>query len=410
MKKLLRTSSLFFVLLLCVACEPQREAVTETSPPEVAAVTPTASLTATAVLPTATSPLPTPTPSSTPLPSQTPRPNTTPTPRRTVTATLIPLPFDRMVGLTPVLTPPNEPYWYFAADSSTLVWGNAKQARIYDVSDPFKPKQIGLVEAAPINSPEVVGDFVYLDVGSITHVWNPSQPDSLTPVESRLLAGWPWFTTAQQQIYLIDRSNPDQLMMRVIDMRGLAESQEVAMIDWALAAPQRIRVIGGLVHAFYDGYLTVVDVTSLSTAIEVKTLSLPVNTYSQIEVVADRVYLYSDSIIYVFDVSDPADPEQIGQYQAQWNANYFDVVGHRVYLTWQVCGWEPTDDGGVSGGCGQGIELVDFTDPAEPLYLGVLRLGMPAEWIEATYFTVEAAYFVTSTDIYALDLEGQVLP
>jgi hypothetical protein len=313
-----------------------------------------------------------------------------------------------MVGLTPIITSTNESNWYFAADGSTLVWGSVKQAQIYDISNQLAPKRKGLVAGEPIM---VAGDFVYLAVEGEIHIWNPSQPNGLTPLAPGLSTGWPFpiFVSADQLVYLLGRKSPDQLVMQVIDLREPTNSQEVAAVDWNLSVPYVIKVISGFVYTLYDGYLGIVDVTSAPVASEVKTISLPANINSQIEVIEDRAYVLASSTLYIFDVSDPANPEQIGQYQ-DWNINYLNVVNSQIYLTWQVCEGHENSDGTVRASCGQGIELVDFTDPAEPLYLGVLRLGMPAEWIEATYFTVEAAYFVTSTVIYALDLEGQVLP
>jgi hypothetical protein len=156
--------------------------------------------------------------------------------------------------------------------------------------------------------------------------------------------------------------------------------------------------------------MAVVDVSSAPAAIEVKTILLPVNANSQIEVVEDRVYLYTDTFIYVFDVSDPANPVQSGQYDPPQDGHYFDVVGSQVYLTWQYCEGHVEEDGTLISGCGQHIELVDFTNPAQPLYLGKLRLGMPSALINETYFTAEAAYFVTDRTIFALDLNELVIP
>jgi hypothetical protein len=316
-----------------------------------------------------------------------------------------------MVRLTPVITATNNAYWYFAAEGSTLVWANPNQARIYDLGNPFEPKQIGLIEETVMSQPRLIGDYVDVEISGTNYLWHShSEPERLTPVEPGLLSGWPQFVSADQRVYLIDRSNPEQWVMRVIDMAAPTAARTVAAVDWNLAEPHTIQVIGGFVYALYDGYLAVVDISNAPVATEIKTIPLAVTENSQIEVSEGRAYLYTDPGIVVLDVTTPANPEQIGEYRTQYGANYFDVVGNYVYLSWQICDGHVNEDGSISSGCGQGIELVDFTNPAEPLYLGVIRLGMPADWIVETYVTAEAAYIVTSSVIYALDLNRPVFP
>jgi len=39
-----------------------------------------------------------------------------------------------------------------------------------------------------------------------------------------------------------------------------------------------------------------------------------------------------------------------------------EVAGTYAYLTWQLCGWEPDENGQPTGGCGQGVYVVDLVN------------------------------------------------
>lgn len=406
MKKVFYASSLVFLLFIWAGCEPVPETVTATLTPEAATFTPTAVAAEVVILPTATELVNTPTPSPTLLASPTAEPTAEPTRSPTATVTPLTVPFDITIAVTPVLATQGG-YWTSAA-GAILVWGNPKQARIYDVSIPFEPKEVALIEEAPIFEPVIAGENVYLAAGNLIQVWNLLQPDHPAMVENAGLQGRPLYVTADQQLYLLGTGESGQLVIRVLDMANPAEPQELVAADWSLSRPHQIQVIDGLLYALYDNYMAVIDITSGPAAVEVTTISLPTNIVSEIEVVANRAYVLADSAVWVFDASNPAAPEQIAHYQSSWNAIHLDVVDYRVFLTWQICDGHVNDDETVSSSCGQGVEVVDFTDPERPFYLGVIRIRMPSGYLDETFFTAEAGYFIISAGIYGLDFKRQL--
>jgi hypothetical protein len=132
---------------------------------------------------------------------------------------------------------------------------------------------------------------------------------------------------------------------------------------------------------------------------------VPTNIGSELKTVDNLLYVGTHSGTYVFDLTDIANPQQVGQY-ANLQLNHINVDENVAYLFSQLCGWEPTGDGGVSGGCSYIIEVVDFTNLAQPEFEGRLCLTLRTnqECVESTAIQGQLIYFETRDTLYVLDI------
>jgi hypothetical protein len=81
-----------------------------------------------------------------------------------------------------------------------------------------------------------------------------------------------------------------------------------------------------------------------------------------------------------------------------------EIDGRTAYLFAEICGWEPTDDGGVAGGCGYLLDVVDFSNPASPKLEGVVHLRLDTNQSSVESMTVqgELIYFKTADMLYVM--------
>ena len=82
-----------------------------------------------------------------------------------------------------------------------------------------------------------------------------------------------------------------------------------------------------------------------------------------------------------------------------------EIDGNTAYLFGQICGWEPTDDGGISGGCGYFMDVVDFSNPVAPKSEGIVHLQLNTNQSSVESMTVqgELIYFKTADTLYVMN-------
>jgi hypothetical protein len=206
-------------------------------------------------------------------------------------------------------------------------------------------------------------------------------------------------------VHVIMSNGEETAVMCTFDFSDPAAPRERAVIHLA-RFPHDLALRDAYGYALYDGYLDVLDLTTTPTATSLLTLSVPANITSHIQVVGDSAYIDTNDGLWILDVSDPAAPREVGHYQLDIPVASADIVGTRAYLTYQLCGWEPDENGEPAGGCGQGVEVVDLEDVSRPRLLGSygLTIGQNQAWIEHAQLAGHTLYLLTDQVLYAAEL------
>jgi hypothetical protein len=194
-------------------------------------------------------------------------------------------------------------------------------------------------------------------------------------------------------------------VLSTVDFGNPAAPRERATIHLA-RFPHDLIVFGGYGYALYDGYVELFDLTTMPTATSLLTLSVTANISSQIQVVGDRAYVATNDGLWILDVADPSAPRVAGRYQVDIGVVSAAMVGTDAYLTVQLCGWEPDENGEPSGGCGQGVYVVDLEKVDQPRVLGSysITMGQNQDWLEYSYLVGHTLYLLADRLLYAAEL------
>jgi hypothetical protein len=119
-----------------------------------------------------------------------------------------------------------------------------------------------------------------------------------------------------------------------------------------------------------------------------------------IKVVGTLAYIASDFGLDIIDVSNPSNPTQRGHYSAGVT-NAVQLVGQRAYIAAQ--GIYDSQQGLI----GNGLEIVDVSDPTSPKLLG--RYTTP-DATEALQVVGTRAYVVDAEGVYVIDVSDPANP
>ncbi len=183
---------------------------------------------------------------------------------------------------------------YFVTTSST---------RIVDVSNPFAPTEIGIINSGFSEDIEIVGDVGFIGQRAILKAYDILNPALVSEIGSLVV--------------------PEKI--RAIEADGnilyVASGEEVLVIDVTIAnlplligsfnpgtlvSVEDIKVVGNTVYAWsFDG-LYAIDVTSPTNPVEISHLeSIRAFSLGKISIDGDKLYA-SDGNVKVIDISDPA--------------------------------------------------------------------------------------------------------
>jgi hypothetical protein len=131
--------------------------------------------------------------------------------------------------------------------------------------------------------------------------------------------------------------------------------------------------------ADYDGGLRVVDVSDPANPTELGFYDAPGHAYG-VYVSGSTAYVaHYDGGLRVVDVSDPANPTEVGYYDTPGNAEGVYVSGSTAYLA----------------GAYRGLRVVDVSDPANPAEVGYYDTPGNAEGV-----------YVSGSTAYVADYDG----
>ena len=291
--------------------------------------------------------------------------------------------------------------------SHAFLFGYHDRLRIIDISDLENPLFVGDVAIdAEVDNVCVQGDYVYVAAGwmgmLITDVSDPSDPEIIadypaqSDIESVVVIDTVAFIAGR---FIYPHSEPFQ----IIDVADVYNPQLIGYIDDEIGWNHDMIVDGNCAYLAnsYEG-LIVLDISSLWAPFILA--HLEDITYPRILGKVDD-YLFMDygmDTLQVFDVSNPAVPEQVGLYEISTSAIDFEILNDYLFVAGddlpildisdvgdirQVSGYEVpgatisvfrVGDYLYAAEAGLGLHVHDITDPVYPDE--VYRLQLPGYW------------------------------
>jgi hypothetical protein len=127
----------------------------------------------------------------------------------------------------------------------------------------------------------------------------------------------------------------------------------------------------------------------------------PISGPHSIKVVDTLAYIASDVGLHIIDVSNPSNPIQRGLFFSAGAANAVQVVGQRAYVA--ARGTYNSQQGLT----GNGLEIVDVSDPTSPKLLGGYATPDAAEALQVVG---NRAYVVDFKGVYVIDVSDPANP
>lgn len=298
--------------------------------------------------------------------------------------------------------------------------------RVIDVSDPANPALVGSTYVSYPWEVAVAGSYAYVAAwGSglrIMNVLNPTNPFEVGACETPGSAQGVALMGAYA--YVVDGGG-----LGVVDISNPASPNEVGSYQVPEGA-QLVTVVEGYA---YIGGLLVIDVSDLSDLSKVGTYAIPVIdmaiegdyayaaagesglrvidlsdpaqpdevgfTYTagspvSVAVAGSHAYVADGFSLAVIDVSDPAKPVEVGWYQTPGDAQGVAVVGSFAYVA----------DGS------SGLRVIDVSDPANPSEVGFYHNPMPGHDFHEIAVAGNYAYITGFNGLWVIDVSDPMHP
>ena len=229
---------------------------------------------------------------------------------------------------------------------------------VIDVALPGQPQETGsYLTPGVVRAVDVAGTWAYLVRNSgglcVVDVADPAEPLMAARLESAGYASSLGVSVADQYAYV----SADQNGLYIVDVSDPVAPVEAGHYQFAGRAMDAV-VVGDyayLADGAYAGGLRILDVSDPALPVEAGAL-LGLDSMWGLAVEGQRAYLtgYYQRQLWILDVSDPAHPSVLGAYAPlQTVPHDVTIVGYTAYLaTWS------------------GLEIVDVTNPANPVQVG----------------------------------------
>ena len=257
-----------------------------------------------------------------------------------------------------------------------MYFGSNDRFAIYDVSDPTTPAELGNYMSGSPSDIQVVDELAYLaSFGAGLQILNVANPAMIT------LAGEVMIPSAQAlqvvgNLAYVLQSSFDDAALHVVDVAGPGSASIVGSAELS-GDPRQLVVHGNYVYVSKGS--APIEIIDVSDTAEPRSVgSAPVNaTVAGLAVVGEYLLAASSVGMEVFDISEPEDPTSVASVAIPSDsfAASITVADGRAYLT---RGFD-------------GIHVIDISNPATPVRLGVL----PISSVQAAV-AVEGALMVTS--------------
>jgi len=315
-------------------------------------------------------------------------------------------------------------YAYIAAFAAGL--------RIYDVSGPTQPTEVGSYDARGTYGLAVEGNYAYLAGGSsfmFVNIADPTQPveiEILRPSEPNQCydvtkeGSYAYFSCGTDGLWIFDVSDPEQPErawiisgfitgaavtdsyvyvadydegLRIVDFSNPAHPSEVGFYDIA-GYPHRIVAVGNYAYVIVNGGFWIIDV--LDPAQPSKVGYYDITGYpKEVTVVGNYAYvIVKEGGLHILDVSNAEQPIEIGFYDNVGPVYRLVTLGSHIYL----------DDRA-------GLHILDASDPAEPTEVGSYLYGVPYPYIRGVLAAAENYVYISDGDsVRIVDISDPTQP
>ena len=235
-----------------------------------------------------------------------------------------------------------------------------------DISTPRSPQEVGTFSSmGNIHDVVVAGDYAYMAgfysgfrIADISDMENPVEvgrfdfPSSLSRVRQVVVEG---------NYAFLGVDNSDDQGLWIMDITDPEEPQEVGHLNTELFF-YSLYIHGDFAYiSTFDG-LYIVDITQADAPQLLTNYEMQNHEYYSVYVSGNYAYVIgaswrlSWSILFIIDISDPENPEQLGQIQTQTVAGNVSVSGDYAYVT----------------DFQSGLMIVDVSNPEEPQEVSLL--------------------------------------
>lgn len=318
-----------------------------------------------------------------------------------------------------------------AALVDDVLYAVADDLRIIDVSNPQRPQLMSTV-ATPgaARDVQVIGTLAYIADGTgglqIVDVSDPAQPQPRGRVDTPgnalgvALTGAQAFVADETSLQRIDVANPDAPVLRATLPLPGAVVDVQARDAWLYVASNRTASSAGAGLLIFN--------ISDPAAPQQRAAYNPANGVSAVQIVGERAYIGAETLDIV-NISDPAAPSKLGNYVPSGpfyattdfvytiTGNYVDIVGVGAAAEPTLIGYYPTigyaiDVAQVGGfayvsDIERAFWIVDVRDPARPRVRGALGLPESARDIEVVG---GFAYLLAGTELLIVDVRDVTTP
>lgn len=284
-----------------------------------------------------------------------------------------------------------------ARQGDYLYTGRGPRLEIWDVSDPLNPSLSGQTQVLPgiVYNVTLAGNYAYVATGyggwQIVDVADPAAPTIVAVrsfdgyVRDVAVDGRYAYVAVSDGLYIFDAINP-------------AAPVQVGFISRPGA--RRIAVGDGLASVVAAGLVVIVDVTNPTAPQQLAEIGIVFTPFLDAALAGNLLFIAADSMsdggLLVYDISDPAQPAQIGEYagvNAATHLSLYDVPGgptpDRVYLS-----------------SADGLRILDVADPTNPTLIGSELSYGAGENIRLGDY----AYVVTTSGVTILDVSNEANP
>ena len=265
----------------------------------------------------------------------------------------------------------------------------AEGLRIYDVSDPMVPVQVGSFPL--IGSMLVDGDRLIISSEYDLHILDVSDPSA--PMETGFFAGELFLTFPSHGWTLVGDvvyMASSQVGLMLFDIRDPANIVQLETYGGPLSVFGVLNA-NSVVYVVRENAIEVLDVSDPRSPTLLDTLDR-VGLYQVSDSAGSLAYLASDDVFSVFDISDPVAMNLVGSMKTgilMRDILAVRVVDERVYLS---------SDGSM--------EIIDVHDPANPVGLGTF--GQP--WVRGVEVHGDVAFVVSEDGVVMVDVSEPDTP
>jgi hypothetical protein len=257
--------------------------------------------------------------------------------------------------------------------------------RIFDISTPQAPVELGSCPTSSALSIFVKDDYAYLVGGLnlvIVNVTNPYSPQVVSEFITGAIVNdvyvqdsFAYITNSDSGFHVLNVANPNlpQLVGSLVITDNFFDELDV-FANYAY--------LTGIDSDVDSIFLKVIDISNPTIPIEVARKNFSYDFYNQLNDVLywnNLLYVTTDIDLQIFDVSQPTLPNLVGE----WQGNTGKMAVFSVYLF-------------IASGA-TGLRILDIYDPTSPVLAGVIELSGSPKGIALGEGTNDYAYIASGS-------------